>query len=209
MARVLYIESSPRKTRSSSIATSKIFLEEYKALHPQDEIVTIDLWQKRLPRFDQDVIDAKYAIMHNQPHTEPQKKAWEAVEDVIAEFKNADKYVFSVPMWNFSIPYVLKQYIDILVQPGYTFTMTPEGGFEGLITGKPVTLLYARGGAYGPGTGGEGFDLQTSYMKTILQFIGFKDIRSILIEPTLTTQEKKEDALTKAKQQALLVAKAF
>jgi len=155
------------------------------------------------------VIDAKYAIMHNNPHTEPQKKAWKTIEEVIAEFKSADKYVFSVPMWNFSIPYMLKQYIDVLVQPGYTFRTNPEGNFEGLVTGKPVLLLYARGGAYGPGTGAEGFDLQTTYMDTILKFIGFKDIRSVLIEPTLTTKEKKDEALAKSKEQALLQAKAF
>ena len=209
MSRILYIEASPRKTRSSSIAISKAFLDAYQSHHPKDEIVTIDLWQKELPRFDQDVVDAKYAILHNHPHTEEQKKAWKVVEEVIAEFKSGDKYVFSVPMWNFNIPYMLKQYIDVLVQPSYTFRFTPPSTFEGLVTGKPALLLYARGGAYGPGSGAEGLDLQTTYMDTILRFIGFQDIRSILIEPTLTTKEKKNEALVKAKEQALRLAEIF
>lgn len=209
MTRVLYIEASPRKTRSSSIAISKIFLDAYHSRHPADEIVTIDLWQKKLPRFDQDVVDAKYAILHNHPHTDVQKKAWSTVEEVISEFKSGDKYVFSVPMWNFNIPYMLKQYIDVLVQPSYTFRFTPPNTFEGLVTGKPALLLYARGGAYGPGSGAEGLDLQTTYMDTILRFIGFQDIRSILIEPTLTTKEKKEEALAKSKEQAVRLAENF
>ena len=78
-----------------------------------------------------------------------------------------------------------------------------------MISEKPVLLCYARGGSYGPGSGVEALDLQTTYMNTILKFIGFQDIRSILIEPTLTTKEKKEEALLKAKAQAMLYAKVF
>src|ERR1700722_16456963 len=148
MARLLYIESSPRKQRSSSIEIAKFFLNEYSQAHPKDEVVIVDLWKKELPQFDGDVIDSKYAIMHGQPHTEAQVKAWKKVEDMIAEFKSADKYVISLPMWNFGIPYKLKHYIDILVQPGYAFTVTPEG-YKGLITNKKVLLIYSRGGEYG------------------------------------------------------------
>ena len=62
-------------------------------------------------------------------------------------FKSADKYLVSLPMWNFSIPYKLKQYIDLLVHRGLTFSFTPEGGYKGLVTGKPLVAVYARGGA--------------------------------------------------------------
>src|SRR5262245_62039207 len=153
MTRLLYIEASPRKQRSSSIAVSKVFLDEYKSRNPQDEIVTIDLWKKELPVFDGDVIDAKYAILHGKPHTEAQKNAWTAVEELIAEFKSADKYVLSLPMWNFGIPYKLKHYIDLLVQPGYTFSFSPQEGYKGMVIGKKILMIYARGGAYGVETG--------------------------------------------------------
>ena len=55
--------------------------------------------------------------MHGQESSEDELRAWTRVEDVIADFKAADKYVLSVPMWNFGIPYRLKQYFDVLVQP--------------------------------------------------------------------------------------------
>lgn len=209
MSRILYIEASPRKERSASIAVAKTFLESYKQAHPQDELLSIDLWRKPLPTFDQDVVDAKYAIMHNKPHTDAQKKAWRAVEDVISEFKNADKYVFSLPMWNFSIPYILKHYIDTIVQPGYTFRVTPSGEFEGLVTGKPVVLFYARGGAYGPGTGAEFLDLQKSYMETILKFIGFQNIQSLLIEPTLSEKKQKDKMLLDIQERAKQISLFF
>jgi FMN-dependent NADH-azoreductase len=203
MAKLLYIESSPRKKRSSSIAVSNVFLTEYRQLHANDEVVVVDLWERNLPSFDGDVIDAKYAILHGEAYTDNQAKAWKAVEAIISEFKNADKYVISLPMWNFGIPYKLKHYIDILVQPGYTFSYSPKEGFKGLVTNKKALLIYARGGAYGAETGAQSLDLQTRYMETILQFIGFQQLSSILIEPTLSgSPEEKENTLKKAKEQA-------
>ena len=209
MAKLLYVEASPRKKRSSSIAVAKLFLDQYKASHPNDEVIFVDLWKKELPPFDGDVIDAKYAIMHGKPHTEQQVKAWKKVEETIEEFKNADKYVFSLPMWNFGIPYKLKHYIDVLVQPGYTFEVTPEGSYKGLVLNKKIVLIYSRGGAYGAETGAQNLDLQRPYMETILGFIGFKNFESILIEPTLAGEDKKEKSMQAAKGQVQKVAAAF
>lgn len=210
MARLLYIEASPRKKRSASIAVARVFLDAYKQAHPQDEVVEIDLWNKELPAFDGDVIDAKYAIMHGKEHTEAQAKAWERVEEIIAEFKSADKFVFSLPMWNFGIPYRLKHYIDILVQPGRTFSFSPQEGFKGLVTGKNILLIYARGGAYGVDTGDQALDLQSRYMETILGFIGFKNFNSIFIEPTLSGDAaQKEQIMNAAKSMSQNKAKGF
>lgn len=198
MAKLLYIESSPRKNRSASIAVAQTFLEAYQKTHPEDQIVKIDLWHKELPPFDGDVIDAKYAIMHQQSHTSEQVKAWKKVEELIAEFKNADKYLFSLPMWNFGIPYKLKHYIDLLVQPGYTFQVTPQGKYQGLVTGKKAALVYARGGAY---EAKAPIDMQRHYMENILGFIGFTDFTSVVIEPTLNP-EMKQKALDEAQRKA-------
>lgn len=202
MKKLLYIESSPRKNRSASIEVAKSFLSDYKNKFPDHLIETIDLWQTELPPFDGDVINAKYTIMHQQSQTEEQRKAWRKVEEIIAKFKNADQYLISLPMWNFGIPYKLKHYIDLLVQPSYTFTFSPDEGYKGLITGKPVVLVYARGGSYGIGSGLEDLDLQKKYMETVLRFIGFTDIRSIVIEPTLAGEDSKEIAVKKAKIEA-------
>lgn len=209
MSKLLYIESSPRKQRSSSIEIAKDFLSDYREKKPQDEIEIIDLWNINLPAFNGDVIDAKYAIMHGQSHTEAQRKAWKNVEELIKQFKSADKYVISLPMWNFGIPYILKHYIDLLVQPSYTFSFSPTEGYKGLVTGKPIVLIYARGGAYKAGTEAEGLDMQKSYMESILKFIGFTDIKSIVIEPTLGSPDEKKASLAKGKKEAESLAKKF
>ena len=209
MARLLYIEASPRKERSASIEAAKTFINEYKRTHPEDVVETLDLWATPLPEFDGHVIDSKYAILHGLEHTDKQRQAWKSVEDVIEQFIAADKYLFSLPMWNFGIPYKLKHYVDVIVQPGYTFSFSPEEGYKGLVTGKPLAVIYARGGAYGAGTGSESYDLQKAYLEHILGFIGFSDFQSILVEPTLVSPEDQEKIMETAKQQVKSVAAGF
>lgn len=184
MANLLYIEASPRKKRSKSILVAEAFLEAYQAANPGDEVIKLDLWEKQLPEFDGFTIDAKYQVLQGQAFDADQQTAWQAVVDVCDEFKAADKYVFSLPMWNFGIPYKLKHYIDVLAQPGQTFSFSPGTGYSGLVTGKPVVTIYARGGAYSSEEA-TGMDFQKNYLEFLLGFLGFTDIHRVLIEPTL------------------------
>ena len=150
---------------------------------------------------------AKYKVIHTEEHSKEDREIWAKVVSVIEEFKSADKYVMAVPMWNFSIPYRLKQYIDILVQPTYTFSVTKSGSYEGLIKDKPVFIAYSRGGRYLRGTGAEAFDMQTKYLELILGFIGFVDIRSVTVEPTLAggaevAKQRRAEAIEEARKMA-------
>ena len=77
------------------------------------------------------------------------------------------------------------------------------------MTGKPIATIYARGGAYGSGTGAESYDLQKAYLEHILAFIGFSDFQTILVEPTLVSPEAKEKIMEAARGQAKAVATGF
>lgn len=208
MNNLLYIKASPRGDRSYSATVADVFVDAYGRAHPDDRVTTMDVFYDDLPDFDFEAASAKYKIMHGKEHSEQDKQVWNRIVSVINDFTSADKYVFAVPMWNFSIPYRLKQYIDVIVQPGYTFTVTEEGNYQGLVTDKPVLVFYARGGAYAPGSQTEPFDLQTKYLELILRFIGLTDIRSIVIEPTLmngpeAAAESKANAIKQAREIAL------
>jgi FMN-dependent NADH-azoreductase len=209
MPKLLYIEASPRKSRSRSIAVAQVFLSEIEKTHPSLEIDKLDLWATELPTFDSDTVDAKYAVLYGQEQTPEQAKAWTRVVSVIDRFKSADWYLFSIPMWNFGIPYVLKHWIDVIVQPGLTFSFSPTEGYKGLVLNKKAVTVYARGGAYGPGTGAEGYDLQTKTLGGILGFIGITDVTSITVEPTLAAPADVEATVAKAKDLAVSTAKAF
>ena len=207
MASILYVKASPRLKRSYSISVADAFLETYAQSHPDDKVNTIAIFERALPVFNLPAVAAKYKIMHGQEHSEGDEKIWSEIVKTIEEFKSADKYVFAVPMWNFSLPYRLKQYIDILVQPGQTFAVTEDGSYEGLVKDKSVFVAYSRGGEYLAGTDAEALDLQKRYLELILGFMGLTDIRSVVIEPTLAAgrdvaQQKLAEAVAKARQLA-------
>jgi FMN-dependent NADH-azoreductase len=152
MAKLMYIEASSRRDRSKSTQVAHAFLESYKQAHTDDAVEHLNLFEADIPAFTGPTIKAKYTMMAGEDFSSEEKQDWRHVEKLIADFKDADKYLMSVPMWNFSIPYRLKQYVDNLVQPGYTFKVV-EDGYEGLVKDKPMTVIYARGGAYSEGTG--------------------------------------------------------
>lgn len=209
MAKLIYIKTSPRKDRSHSSKVAKQFVDSYLESHPKDAYEEINLWDIDLPPFDGDTIDAKYAVMHQKTQTPGQQKAWQQVTKIVEKFASGDKYIFSIPMWNFGIPYRLKHYIDIITQPGFAFNVTPQGNYVGLVTGKPVILVYSSGGAYHPGSGAEGFDQQKPYMKLWLQFIGFKDIREIVVDGTTGDSAKAKQIQDACLKEAAEIAKDF
>ena len=206
MSDILYIKASPRTKRSYSIAVAEAFVDSYRQIHPEDDIKTIDVFKGSLPAFDLKAATAKYKIMHNEEHSQEDRQVWGKIVSVIEQFKSADKYVMAVPMWNFSIPYRLKQYIDIIVQPAHTFSVTEDGNYEGLVKDKPVFITYARGGEYSS-QANKTFDMQTNYLELILGFIGLSDIRSVVVEPTLAggpdaAKQRQAEAIEKARRMA-------
>lgn len=208
MSKLLHIESSPRKERSHSISAAKEFIKGYKAANPNDEVETWDLWAEPLPEFDGKVLNAKYKILHGQDHTDEEAEAWNQIVAVFERFNSADKYLISLPMWNFGIPYKLKHLIDVITQPGLAFSFSPESGYTGLVTGKPVAVAYARGGAYGSEET-KGMDFQKTYMELLLGFIGFTEVNSIIVEPTLAAPEQIESAIVAARDEAKQISAAF
>lgn len=206
MSKVLWIKGSPR-SRSHSTVVAEAFIETYQKKNPDDEVVTFDIFDENLLTINDHVLNAKYHIMQGQDESEEDINAWKAVESTIEEFKSYDKYIISTAMWNFGIPYRLKQYIDIIVQPTYTFSFSPEEGYKGLVTGKPVFISYARGGEYPAGTDAAAIDFQKPYLEFVLGFIGFTDIKSVVTEPTLSEEAKaKREA---AVQEAKKIAETF
>jgi len=206
--RLLYIEASPRKDRSKSINVARTFLDAYQTAHSDHEVETLDLWTAEIPAFDGATINAKYRVMHGESQQSSEKAAWNRAGEIFDHFKSADKFVFSLPMWNFGIPYRLKHYIDVICQPGMAFKFDPATGYTGLVTGKPAVTIYARGGAYG-GPADSPMDFQKPYLDFVLRFMGFTDIRPIVIEPTLASPEQVEQALAAASEAAKKLALEF
>ncbi len=210
MSTILHIQTSPRGDESFSIRLARAFLTKLVELDPQTSVDTLDLFAADLPEFAAPAAKAKYAVMSGADPADEAQIAWQQVIAVVNQLKAADKVVISSPMWNFSIPYRLKHYIDIITQPGLTFAFSPDRGYSGLITHRPLALMLARGGDFAPGSGHEDQDMQLPYLESLMRFIGFESIHPILVQPTLAAgPEAANAALTAAIADAEELAQRF
>ena len=190
--RINYIECSPRGERSHSSKIAQAYIKQAKKNIPNLELNHINPWSLNLPEFDGDMLNAKYSVISGTDPSADEVSAWSDVKNIFDEFNNADHYLFSVPMWNFNIPYKLKHYIDIITQPGMSWSYSPEDGYKGLMTDKTATVIYATGDGYGEGTGFESFDMQKPYVNLWLTFLGFKKIERVVVDRTLFDAETAE-----------------
>ena len=203
MKRLLFVNGSPRKlneSRSGQIAEA--YLEAARKAVPDIEIDTLNLWDAGLPEFSGDKANAKIAVITGSD-LGGLKTHWDEITAIAQRFIQADTYLLTVPMWNGGVPYKLKQYIDIIMQPGLLFGLKPDTGYFGLLKDKPATVIYTSG-AYAPGVGPQfGADYHSTYMEWWLRQTGIDSIESIRFQPTLLTAEAEAGA-ARARAEALV-----
>lgn len=181
MTTCLYIESSPRDADSASTQAARTFLA---ALPASVNVEHLPLFDMGLPEFDGVMAAAKYRVLSGQDLTPAEEPAWAQVTEFVDQFKAADHYLITAPMWNFSIPYKLKQYIDLITHPGMTF-VADKDGIRGLASGSG-TVIYSRGGDYSPKDGKlDPFDHQTAYLQAWLGLVGVNPIHEVAVQRTL------------------------
>ena len=189
MSTLLHVAASPRGAASESRAIAETFLDAYRATHPDDEVVEWDLWDGTLPAFGPAAAAAKMAVFAGAEPEGDEGRAWRAAIDTFRRFDAAEGYLFSVPMWNAGVPYILKQLIDVITQPGLVFGFDPEQGYTGLLRGKKAAVVYTSA-VYGPGRGPAfGADFQRPFFDDWLRWAGIDDITSIEFRPDLATAD--------------------
>jgi FMN-dependent NADH-azoreductase len=175
MPTLLHLDSSPLESSISRELTRE-FVKTWRNAHPDGKVIYRDLAAIAPPPVDKAWI---FSAHTPEPSRTPEQSAALAPSDeLIAELEAADEYVLGVAMHNFSIPSVLKLWIDQVVRAGKTFVYS-ESGPEGLLHGKKASILVASGGIYEAGTPAAAFNFIDPYLKTILGFIGVTDLRWI------------------------------
>ncbi|MGY1606166.1 MULTISPECIES: FMN-dependent NADH-azoreductase [unclassified Geodermatophilus] len=189
MSVLLHVAASPRGAASESRALAATFLDAFTETHPGVPIDTFDLWDGTLPPFGAAATAGKMALFAGQQPAGEAAEAWHAVEATFRRFDAADRYLFSVPMWNAGVPYVLKQFIDVVSQPGMVFGFDPATGYRGLLTGKRAAVVYTSA-VYGPDRGPAfGSDFQTTFFTDWLNWAGVEDITEIHLRPDLVADD--------------------
>ncbi len=202
MSRLLHISASPQGEASESLKLAGAFLNAYTSVNRDVEIDHQDLFDGTLPAFGQLAAGAKMAVFGGGQPTPEQSGEWDDARVVFDRFASADAYLFSVPMWNAGVPYVLKQWVDVVTQPGWIFGFTPDEGYSGLIHGKKAAVMYTSG-VYSPGAPlAFGNDFHSTFVSDWLRFAGITEVTEVRFQPTVVTQAPDADRAAAAQEAA-------
>src|ERR1700723_165829 len=172
MTTLLHIDSSPLYGRSVSRELTATFITEWKASHPNGEVIYRDLNAIAIPPVSAEWVGAVYTP--EDARTPLQKQLLSLSDSLVAELERADEYVIGVPMHNFGVPSALKLWIDQIARVGKTFSYTGAAP-KGLLTGKKATFLIATDGIYDAQTQMASFNFVEPYLRSVFGFLGVVD----------------------------------
>ena len=193
MTTILQINSAARSQGAQSTLLVNELTERLQQSNPGSTVVARNLQADPLPHLDDAVLGAFFTPADQQ--TPEQKAVAARSEALIAELQAADIIVIGAPMYNFGISSQLKTYFDWIARAGITFRYTANGP-EGLVNGKKVHVVSARGGKYQ----GTPNDSQTPYLKSFLGFLGMTDVNFIYAEGLNMGPEVANAALASARE---------
>jgi FMN-dependent NADH-azoreductase len=180
--KLLHVVATPRGDSSHTLPIARAYLDALLQARPETEVEEVDLFTLDLPAIAGTNIRAKYMLMTGQPLDDEARDSWADIERMNRHFLAADSYLLTVPMWNFTVPYVLKYYIDCIVQPGYAFRVEPTG-VAPLVLDRRMVCITSRGSDYSPGSPYEPFDFLEPYLRAIFGFIGITDMDFVNAQP--------------------------
>lgn len=208
MKKLLHIIATPRGEDSNTLKVSRAFLESFSKKHTDWQIDELNVAREPLVPLTVKIVYGKYVLLSGRELSAELKDAWKNVLRHIERFLSADAYLISSAMWNFSIPYPLKQYIDIIVQPKYLFRYSDKG-VEGLVKNRKMAVITSRGGDYGPDSPFHAYDFQEPYLRAIFGFVGITEITFINAQPMDMGAEVQNKKIEEAKILAKKVAEKF
>jgi FMN-dependent NADH-azoreductase len=204
MKKILHIVATPREDASRTLSVSREFLRSFQEVHPEYVVDELNLVKESVPDLTMKRVDGKYVLLGGKDLFGDLQEAWTEITQHIDRFMSADLYLVSSPMWNFGIPYMLKKYIDVIVQPKFLFRYTPTG-VEGLVKNKKMVVITSRGGEYVTEDSLK-MDFQEPYLRTIFAFVGLNDITFINAQPMDMGMEKQQERLKRAIEEAKALA---
>jgi FMN-dependent NADH-azoreductase len=173
MPTLLHIDSSPLYGRSISRELTGAFVNQWKSSHPGGTVIDRDLTATAIAPIDAAWVGAVFTP--EQSRTPEQHELLLLSDSLLAELERADEYVIGVPMHNFSVPSVLKLWIDQICRVGKTFSYA-DGKARGLILGKKATFIIASGGIYDAQTQMASLNFVEPYLRSLFGFLGLTDV---------------------------------
>ncbi|MBE4366991.1 FMN-dependent NADH-azoreductase [Vibrio parahaemolyticus] len=194
MSRILALKSSILGDYSQSNKLVEDFIKNVD----QDKLTVRDLAANPLPVLDFAVATALRAT---EDLSQEQQVVVDLSDTLIEEVKAADTLVIAAPMYNFTIPTQLKNWIDLIARAGVTFKYT-ENGVQGLIEGKKAIVVTTRGGIHKDSP----TDNVTPYLRTVLGFVGITDVEFVYAEALNMGEDAASKGILEAQSQLATMA---
>jgi FMN-dependent NADH-azoreductase len=197
---LLHIDSSVQGERSISRRLTARAADAWRAAHPDGSVTYRDLGAHPLPHVDAQTVHAR--MVPPEQHTPAQAASWRLSEELVEEIRDADTILLGLPLYNFGPPSSVKAWVDHLIAHG--LSIDPATG-EGLLGGRDLIVLAARGGGYGPGTPREGWDHAEPWLPHGLSLTGLEP-RFITAELTLADVNPQMEGLRPLAAESLAAA---
>lgn len=168
---ILAIEASARHEGSISRRLAADLLAALEQRHGDVRITRRDL-ATGLPLIDEAWVNANFTP--DEDRTAEHRQVLALSDELVEELQAADVVVIAAPIYNFSVPAVLKAWIDMIARARLTFRYT-DSGVEGLLTGKRAYVIVPSGGV----PIGSPADFATPYLRHALGFVGIEDVEFI------------------------------
>ena len=203
--RLLHVDTSPNRYDSVTRELAAVFVAALRRRYPDLEVIYRDLAADPPPDLD--------ARWHDALSAEPaardpaMQQMLDAATGYIRDLRAAERYVFAVPMHNFTVPAGFKAYLDHVIQPDETFTYDADGRQQGLLHGKKALIVTARGGYYH--TADPASDFQEPYLRKALAFIGVSDVAFVHAEGTVISSKARAESLSTARAELEALAQGW
>lgn len=189
MSRLLILKSSIL----GGYSQSNQIIEQLTETQDSNQIIERDLVQDALPMLDMNVATA---LRGGDELSTEQQEILALSNKLIEEIKQSDTLIIAAPMYNFTVPTQLKNWVDMIARAGVTFAYTEQGP-RGLLENKKAVIVTTRGGIHKDAA----TDIITPYLTTVLGFVGITDLEFVYAEALNMGDEMAKQGLDSAKQQ--------
>jgi FMN-dependent NADH-azoreductase len=204
---ILHVCANPKPTEESvSKQLAAAFFGKIIELRPDVDLVNVDLYDEKPPFYSYELYKRAWYPVADESY-EPSKAEDMAINYAAKQaeaFNAADVLVLTMPMWNFTVPAIMKAWMDQVLCPNLTFTISPEEGVQPLHKIKSIVLLVASGSVYKED---DARDALSSQVRAAFGFIGIDDIEIVWADGqnplfNMDHEQRKEMALEAATETA-------
>lgn len=191
MVKTLLVQYLPRKEQSNT----KKLVDTFKK-HAKGSVQELDIVQSPPDFFTPQILSAYiHRNYEGKVLTAHEKKAIKKIDAMTKQFREADIIVIAYPMFNFSLPGIMKTYFDAVMQKGETWDIN-ENGFYGLMQDKKALVLTTSGGVYTGET--EVHDFSSKLMITLFGFMEFDEVEIVQAQGLNQFSEKQDEIIAQA-----------